>query len=45
MILTEAAKISALDHVKSRKMNITGEEILPSDQSRMIKKPHLVILP
>ena len=26
-------------------MNITGEEILPSDQSRMIKKPHLVILP
>ena len=39
MILTEAAKISALSSGKIDKYGyLTGEEMLPSDQSRMIEQ-------
>ena len=44
-INTEAAKISALVSGKIDKYeNITSEDILPSNQQKIIKNPNLLIL-
>ena len=42
----EAAKISALSSKKIDKLNyLTGEEILPSNQSRMIDQANILNIP